>query len=131
LPSHIFFFNFSSPQANSRRVPRSGHDRSPHLYQFIIQKKTYQTQSLRYRQRRKIYNKRTNSSEISTEFVIQAKKTKRVDQLVRDEINIELQPNNMNKEGAFSISRSWRSFIHSLKNRQQKGLSMGGKLLSS
>jgi hypothetical protein len=54
-----------------------------------------------------------------------------VDQLVREEINIKLQPNNMNKEGAFSISRSWRSFIYSLKNRQQKGLSMGGKLLSS
>jgi hypothetical protein len=52
-----------------------------------------------------------------------------VDLLVREEINIELQP-NMDKEGAFSISRSWRSFIHSLKNRQQKGLSMGGTLLS-
>jgi hypothetical protein len=55
-----------------------------------------------------------------------------VDQLVREEIYIELlQPNNMNKESVFSISRSWRSFIHSLKNRQQKGLRMGGTLLSS
>jgi len=54
-----------------------------------------------------------------------------VDQLVREEINIELQPNNMNKEGAFSISRSWRSFMHSLKNRQQKGLRTGGTLLFS
>jgi hypothetical protein len=54
-----------------------------------------------------------------------------VDQHGREEINIEMQSNNMNKEGAFSISRSWRSFIHSLKDRQQKGLSMGGTLLSS
>jgi hypothetical protein len=52
-----------------------------------------------------------------------------VNQLVREEINIELQP-NMDTEGAFSISRSWRSFIHSLKNRQQKGLSIGGTLFS-
>jgi hypothetical protein len=61
---------------------------------------------------------------------MQAKKPKHTDQLIREEIKIELCPNNMNQEDGFSISRSWKSFIHSLRNRKQKGLSTSRTLSS-
>jgi hypothetical protein len=41
-----------------------------------------------------------------------------VDQFVRKVIQIELQPDNMNREGGFSLSQAWKPLILDLKEKR-------------
>jgi hypothetical protein len=38
-----------------------------------------------------------------------------MDRIVREAIEIELHPYNINREGGFCLSKSWKPFIGSLK----------------
>jgi hypothetical protein len=41
-----------------------------------------------------------------------------MDRIIREVIEIELHPNNMNRKGGFSL-RSWKPLIHALKEHKQ------------
>jgi hypothetical protein len=45
---------------------------------------------------------------------ILAKKTRYMDRIVRETIEIELHPYNINREGGFCLSKSWKPLIGSL-----------------
>jgi hypothetical protein len=46
---------------------------------------------------------------------ILAKKIRYMDRIVRTTIEVELDPYNINREGGFSLSKSWKTLIGSLK----------------
>jgi hypothetical protein len=46
---------------------------------------------------------------------ILATKTRSMDRIVRDAIEIELYPDNINREDGFCLSKSWKPLIGSLK----------------
>jgi hypothetical protein len=54
-----------------------------------------------------IFNKHSSS--------IFAIKTRHMDHIVRDAIEVELHPYNINREGGFCLSKSWKPLIGSLK----------------
>jgi hypothetical protein len=50
---------------------------------------------------------------------ILARKSRCIDQVIREEVEIEFYPNNMNKDDGFSLSKSWKPLICALKEQKQ------------
>jgi hypothetical protein len=47
-------------------------------------------------------------------------KSRYIDRMIRKATEIEIQPNNMNREDGLRLSRSWKSLIHALKGRRKR-----------
>jgi len=46
-------------------------------------------------------------------------KSRYMERLVRSAIETEMRPNNIKRDGAFNLSKSWKPLLHKLKERGQ------------
>jgi hypothetical protein len=47
-------------------------------------------------------------------------KSRYMDRMIREAIEIDLQPNNMNRKDGLRLNRSWKPLIHALKGRSKR-----------
>jgi hypothetical protein len=53
-------------------------------------------------------------------------KPRYMDRIIREAIEVELHPNNMNREDGFCLSKSWKPLIYSLRDRKKPRQMDGG-----